>query len=39
VEQLRTLPGVTRTNTTIVLSSVKESAHVRTSTRSAKGEP
>lgn len=28
VEQLRTLPGVTSTNTTIVLSSVKEETHV-----------
>ncbi|HVF89972.1 MAG TPA: Lrp/AsnC family transcriptional regulator [Blastocatellia bacterium] len=28
-EQLRTIPGVTRTNTTIVMSAVKETTHVR----------
>jgi len=28
VEQLRTLPGVTRTHTTIVLSSIKEGTRV-----------
>lgn len=31
VEQLRTIPGVTRTFTTIVLASVKESSHVHPS--------
>ena len=28
VDELRTIPGVTRTHTTIVLSSIKESSHV-----------
>lgn len=28
-EQLRTIPGVTRTNTTIVMSAVKETTHVK----------
>src|SRR5262249_39253292 len=28
-EQLRTIPGVTRTHTTIVMSSVKEGAHIK----------
>ncbi|MGZ3461615.1 MAG: Lrp/AsnC family transcriptional regulator, partial [Archangium sp.] len=34
-EELRTLPGVTRTHTTIVLCSVKEETHVTTRRESA----
>jgi Lrp/AsnC family leucine-responsive transcriptional regulator len=37
VEQLRTIPGVTRTQTTIVLASIKESSHLRISNRPSKG--
>jgi len=38
VEGIRTLPGVTRTDTTIVLSSIKESSHVHLHTRDGKDE-
>ncbi len=37
VETLRTIAGVTRTNTTIVLSSIKEETHVQVSTEQSKG--
>jgi Lrp/AsnC family leucine-responsive transcriptional regulator len=37
VETLRTIAGVTRTNTTIVLSSIKEETHVQVSTEQLKG--
>jgi Lrp/AsnC family leucine-responsive transcriptional regulator len=37
VETLRTIAGVTRTNTTIVLSSIKEETHVEVSTEQLKG--
>ena len=33
-EQIRTIPGVTRTQTTIVMSSVKEGSHVKPAARS-----
>ncbi|HZI11845.1 MAG TPA: Lrp/AsnC family transcriptional regulator [Myxococcus sp.] len=38
VETLRTISGVTRTQTTIVLSSIKEDTHVRVPTEQLKGE-
>ncbi|MBN1207790.1 MAG: Lrp/AsnC family transcriptional regulator [Myxococcaceae bacterium] len=38
VEALRTLPGVTRTHTTIVLTSIKEETHVHVSPELLKGE-
>jgi Lrp/AsnC family leucine-responsive transcriptional regulator len=38
VETLRTIAGVTRTNTTIVLSSIKEETHVRVSAEQLKGD-
>ncbi|WP_338872154.1 Lrp/AsnC family transcriptional regulator [Myxococcus stipitatus] len=38
VETLRTIAGVTRTQTTIVLSSIKEDTHVRVPPEYAKGE-
>jgi Lrp/AsnC family leucine-responsive transcriptional regulator len=38
VETLRTIAGVTRTNTTIVLSSIKEETHVQVSTEQSKGD-
>ncbi|WP_342377880.1 Lrp/AsnC family transcriptional regulator [Myxococcus stipitatus] len=38
VETLRIIDGVTRTQTTIVLSSIKEDTHVRVSLEYAKGE-
>jgi Lrp/AsnC family leucine-responsive transcriptional regulator len=38
VETLRTIAGVTRTNTTIVLSSIKEETHVQVSTEQLKGD-
>ncbi len=38
VETLRTIPGVTRTQTTIVLSSIKEDTHVRVPPEQLKGE-
>lgn len=38
VETLRTIAGVTRTQTTIVLSSIKEDTHVRVPPELAKGE-
>ena len=37
VETLRTIAGVTKTNTTIVLSSIKEETHVQVSTEQLKG--
>ena len=39
VERLRTLPGVTRTQTTIVLSSIKEDTHVPVPRETGKGVP
>ncbi|MCE9668698.1 Lrp/AsnC family transcriptional regulator [Myxococcus stipitatus] len=38
VETLRTIAGVTRTQTTIVLSSIKEDTHIRVPPELAKGE-
>ena len=38
VETLRTIAGVTRTNTTIVLSSIKEETHVQVSAEQLKGD-
>lgn len=38
VETLRTIAGVTRTHTTIVLSSIKEETHVRVAPELLKGE-
>ncbi len=38
VETLRTIAGVTRTNTTIVLSSIKEETHVQVSPEQLKGD-
>jgi Lrp/AsnC family leucine-responsive transcriptional regulator len=38
VETLRAIPGVTRTNTTIVLSSTKETTHVHVPSELLKGE-
>ncbi|HEX8700948.1 MAG TPA: Lrp/AsnC family transcriptional regulator [Myxococcaceae bacterium] len=38
VETLRTIAGVTKTNTTIVLSSIKEETHVQVSTEQLKGD-
>jgi len=38
VGTLRTIPGVTRTHTTIVLSSVKETTHVHPSSRLLEGD-
>ncbi|MCP3136795.1 Lrp/AsnC family transcriptional regulator [Pyxidicoccus xibeiensis] len=38
VETLRTIAGVTRTQTTIVLSSIKEDTHVRVPAEQLKGE-
>ncbi len=38
VETLRTIAGVTRTNTTIVLSSIKEETHVQVSPEQSKGD-
>ncbi len=37
VETLRTIPGVTRTHTTIVLTSVKETTHLRVSSQLVEG--
>ena len=39
VEGLRTIPGVTRTYTTIVLTSIKESSHVHVSSDLLEGGP
>ena len=38
VETLRTIDGVTRTHTTIVLTSIKEETHVAVSTEQSKGD-
>ena len=38
VETLRMIAGVTKTNTTIVLSSIKEETHVQVSTEQLKGD-
>jgi Lrp/AsnC family leucine-responsive transcriptional regulator len=38
VETLRTIAGVTKTNSTIVLSSIKEETHVQVSTEQLKGD-
>jgi Lrp/AsnC family leucine-responsive transcriptional regulator len=38
VETLRTISGVTRTNTTIVLSSIKEETQVQVSAEQLKGD-
>jgi Lrp/AsnC family transcriptional regulator, leucine-responsive regulatory protein len=35
-ENLRTIPGVTRTNTTIVMSSVKEGTHIKPASEASK---